>query len=195
MKRKPAFKTARRLGAPIFEKTQTQKYAAWEEKKYTRNRRGSRKSEYGKQMIEKQKARLMYGLSEKQFRSYIDKAMSMEKPAAAVYDFLERRLDNIAYRLGLAPTRQAARQLVSHGHLVVNGKKTMVPSQRMNQGDTFTVREGSQQKKHLLDLSPQSIAWVSFDDSNMSGEITGSPDLANDTLMFDLDAIIEFYNR
>src|SRR3984957_13787063 len=115
---KPKYKIARRLGAPVFEKTQTQKFAARAEKKTKKGGFGRPKSEYAFQHNEKQKARMVYGISEKQFRHYVKDAV--EKKAslavASIYGALESRLDNAAYRLGFAPTRRAARQMVSHGH-------------------------------------------------------------------------------
>jgi small subunit ribosomal protein S4 len=196
MKKRPAFKTARRLGAPIYEKTQTQKYAAWEQSKPRARGRGPR-TDFAKQMLEKQKARLMYGITEKQFRGYVEKAMKGEKPGQQLFALLESRLDNIVYRCGIAPTRRAARQMVSHGHFTVNGKKTTVPSHHLSKDDSFVVREGSKQKKHINEQEQHQTApaWITYEHDKKIGTISGTPSTASHELLFDLDAIIEFYNR
>lgn len=150
MKIGPKFKIAKRLGAPIFEKTQTQKFALSEARGGRRtNRRPGAMSDFKRQLIEKQKMRFTYGISEKQLRKYID--LSTEKsdqPISHLIKLLEMRLDNTVYRLGLAKTRQMARQMVSHGHVTVNGKKFTIPSHQVRKGDVISVREGS--KSSLL---------------------------------------------
>src|SRR3989344_6723542 len=112
----PRYKTAKRLGASVFEKAQTQKFALSADRSARTKRRGrGRTSEYGKQMLEKQKVRVTYGLPEKQFRSYIEKALAAKgtKPVEKLHEALELRLDNVAWRLGLAPTRRAAPQMAA----------------------------------------------------------------------------------
>ena len=120
----PKFKIAKRLGAQIFEKTQTQKFALSEARRGQRQgRRRGNISDYKRQLIEKQKLRFTYGISEKQLRRYINEATSKShQPIALLMSRLESRLDNVVYRLGLAKTRQFARQMVSHGHILVNEK-------------------------------------------------------------------------
>ena len=117
MKIGPKFKIAKRLGAPIFEKTQTQKFALSEARGgRVKKRRPNNMSDYKRQLIEKQKMRFSYGVSEKQLRRYVNDAVAKSKtPAAAIVVRLEQRLDNFVYRAGLAKTRQMARQMVAHG--------------------------------------------------------------------------------
>src|SRR5690349_13683978 len=121
MKIGPKFKIARRLQAPIFEKTQTAKFKANSENKGRAGGAGRRprpKSDYGHQLMEKQKARFTYGISERQFSNYANKVITKKSsisPQEKLFEELERRLDNVVYRLGLAKTRSAARQMVSHG--------------------------------------------------------------------------------
>ncbi|MES3005515.1 MAG: 30S ribosomal protein S4, partial [Patescibacteria group bacterium] len=146
MKIGPKYKIARRLGAPIFEKTQTQKFKAQSEgAKPTGKRGGMMKSDFGRQMIEKQKARFTYGISEKQFSTYVKKVIESKShaPKNEVFVALETRLDNVVAKLGIVTTRRHARQVVSHGHILVNGRKVTVPSYTVRVGDLVSVREGS----------------------------------------------------
>ena len=124
----PQYKIARRLGAPIFEKTQTAKFALSQEKKF-KNKRGRPKTDFGLQMAEKQKARFFYGITEKQFKNYVRKVLDDSKvaPASGLFSVLESRLDNVVWRAGLAPTHRAARLVVAHGHILVNSKRTYTP--------------------------------------------------------------------
>lgn len=197
----PKYKIARRLGAPIFEKTQTQKYAIRAERKLKSKGFSRPKSEYATQHNEKQKARMSYGVSEKQFSNYVKAALEKKASRAVpmVFENLELRLDNVVYRLGLAPTRRAARQMVSHGHIMVNGKKTTIPSRHMLIGDKINIREGSANsalfrafKERLENVTiPE---WLSFDMKKMTAEIKGMPVLGGD-MLFDLNAVVEFYSR
>jgi small subunit ribosomal protein S4 len=198
---KPKYKIARRLGAPIFEKTQTQKYALRSEKK-TKTRGFSKpKSEYGMQHNEKQKARMQYGVSEKQFSKYVKDAVSKKAALAvpSIYQSLELRLDNAIYRLGFAPTRRAARQMVSHGHIMINGKKTSIPSRRMEMGDVISIREGSAGSKLFTTIGErlENVTvpeWISFDMKTKTAEIKGVPKIGGE-LLFDLNSVVEFYSR
>jgi small subunit ribosomal protein S4 len=141
MKIGPRYKIARRLGAPIFEKTQTAKFKA----RTGETRRPPMRSDFGKQLIEKQKARFTYGVSEKQFSSYVKTVLESKTsvPVQKLLEKLETRLDNVVYRSGFASTRQFARQVVSHGHVLVNGRKLNVPSYVVKPGDMISIREGS----------------------------------------------------
>jgi small subunit ribosomal protein S4 len=203
MKIGPKYKIARRLDAPVFDKTQTQKFQLNKERK-AKNKRGRRKplSEYGHQLREKQKARYSYLLPERQFARYVKNAMSDSsgKPAQKLYERLELRLDNVVYRLGLAPTKSAARQMVSHGHICVNGKRMTIPSHYVNVGDVITVREGSANTKLFDELSQrlehyQQPAWLSFDIKQLRATIEGTPNVADADLLFDIKSILEFYSR
>jgi small subunit ribosomal protein S4 len=147
MKIKSKYKIARRLGPAVFEKTQTQKFAA------RMSRKGKKFenrmiSDFGKALLEKQKARYTYLINERQFKKYADKAIAerTKKPEESLVEALETRLDNATYRLGLAPTRLASRQMVSHGHIKVNGRKVDTPSMRLKIGDKVTINDRSLNK-------------------------------------------------
>lgn len=202
MKIGPKFKIAKRLGAPIFEKTQTQKFALSEARAgKKRARRPGAMSDFKRQLIEKQKMRFTYGISEKQLRRYIDEAVSKShQPIALLITRLESRLDNVAYRLGLAKTRQAARQMASHGHLVVNGKRMTIPSHRVRVGDVITVREGSKHSplfENLTETFEQASvpAWLKFDVKKLEGTMTAEPTYEPSETLFDPEQVLEYYSR
>lgn len=202
MKIGPKFKIAKRLGAPIFEKTQTQKFELSQARAgKTRGRRPGQMSDYKKQLIEKQKMRFTYGISEKQLRRYVDEAVSKShQPISLLISRLESRLDNVAYRLGLAKTRQAARQLATHGHLTVNGKRIDVPSHKVKVGDTISVREGSRNsvmfegfaEKHEVQSVPN---WLKMDAKKLAGEMTAEPTYEPSETLFDPEQVLEYYSR
>ncbi len=202
MKIGPKFKIAKRLGAPIFEKTLTQKFAL------SQARGGKQKgqrpggiSDFKRQLIEKQKMRFSYGLSEKQLRKYVDEAIiKSAQPIPYLVSKLEMRLDNVAYRLGLAKTRQMARQMVSHGHITVNGKKFTVPSHQVKLGDVVSVREGSKNAALFENFAEKHEgagipAWLKFDAKQMKGSVIGIPDYEPAETLFDLEQVLEYYSR
>lgn len=195
------YKLGRRLGAGVFEKCQTQKFALKEGKKQMSkagSARPKRQSDYGKQLIEKQRMRFMYGISEKQFRNYIEKSMaqSEEKASNKLFHLLENRADNVIYRMGLVSTRRMARQVVSHGHILVNGKKITIPSYHLSEGDVVSVREGSK-TTHLFtdkaDLKSSVAPWITFDAKKLEGTIKGIP--SNPDPFLNFQSVIEFYTR
>ena len=202
MKIGPRYKIARRLGAPIFEKTQTQKYALSQTRKEG-NRKFSRpKSEYGIQLREKQKARFMYGLTEKQFSKYVKEALAKKGANAVsrIFEALELRADSVAYRAGFAPTRLAARQMVSHGHLMVNGKRITIPSHRLTLNDILSIRVVSSGKalfqnldERLKEKTPP--AWIALDQGKKTATVQGMPKYEPADSLFDINAILEFYSR
>ena len=197
------FKVARRLGAPIFPKCDHPKFSLAPKIHGTGKGRRPQRSEYGTQLLEKQKARFSYGLSEKQFSNYVKDAMAKVgvKPTEDLYISLETRLDNVVYRLGLTKTRRFARQMVSHGHIMVNGKKVTIPSFRVKKGDEISIREQSTGKRPFEDLASKLKdhkfpAWLSFDEGKKSGSVLGAPVLdENLGIVFDLVSVIEFYSR
>lgn len=203
MKIGPKFKIAKRLGAPIFEKTQSQKFELSVARGGKRNlKRPAQASDYKRQLIEKQKMRFSYGITEKQLRRYVDEAIAKEghKPVALLMDRLETRLDNVVYRLGLAKTRQFARQMVSHGHVVVNGKRLNVPSHKVRVGDVITVREGSKNSVMFAALAEKHDAvsvpsWLSFDAKKLEGTVKGAPIYNPAETLFDPEQVMEFYSR
>lgn len=166
------------------------------------SRRRKNVSEYGKQLSEKQKVRNTYGLRERQFSNYVKEAMKRKdaNPADTLYEILEQRLDNVVYRIGLAASRPLARQMVSHGHITVNGRKVTIPSYHVQPGDTLSVREGSKSKGLFTDITPrlkkyQFPKWVSFSPDELKGEMAGKPEVEKSEIPFDLSSVIEFYSR
>ncbi|MFH1473199.1 MAG: 30S ribosomal protein S4 [bacterium] len=202
MKIGPKYKIARRLGAPIFEKTQTPKYAlslARKEKNIGKGR-NKPKSEFGQELIEKQKARFTYGIGEKQFRNYVDKALRSQVPVQALFATLESRLDNILYRAGFAKTRAQARQVASHGHIMVNGKRVTIPSILLSKGDTISLRANSSSSLLFEEVTERmkSItvpAWIKIDPDNRQATVENKPVYVGQEHVFDLGTVIEFYNR
>ena len=199
---KPKYKIARRLGPGIFEKTQTQKFALREGRRKESRERPRPKSDFGLQMLEKQKARYSYGIGERQFAKYVAEALAKKttKTDELLFERLETRLDNGAYRLHLAPTRQAARQMVSHGHIMINDVRITIPSYNVKLGDKVKIREASAKKilfanlaEKLKDAMPPS--WLKFDAEKRAGEVQGKPKLVKSELVFDIAAILEFYRR
>jgi small subunit ribosomal protein S4 len=203
MKIGPKYKIARRLGAPIFEKTQTQKFAlslARKEKSGGSGRRPRPKSEYGLQLIEKQKARFSYYLTEKQFRKYVKDSLKSAEPTQKLYRTLESRLDNVLFRSGLAKTRSHARQMSGHGHFMVNGRRVTIPSILLRQGDVVSVREGSAGSPLFAELQERIAAleipsWLKADVATKSVKVEGLPTYVPSEHVFDLGTVLEFYSR
>jgi small subunit ribosomal protein S4 len=201
MKTGPKFKIAKRLGAPIYEKTQTQKFALSEARAGRTRKRFSKPSDYKRQLNEKQKMRLTYGLSEKQFQRYVNIAMEKSQtPTAHLFARLEKRLDNIVYRAGLVKTRRLARQVVTHGHITVNGQRMNVPSHEVSDGDIVAVREQSRDSALFTDLSERHEAaavpnWLEFDIKQLSAKVTGTPVFNSSEAYFDPEQVLEYYSR
>ena len=151
---KPKFKICRRLGPGVYDKCQTTKFASSSTKTLPGGKRPKAPTEYGAQLIEKQKIRFSYGISERQLSNYVKKAMEQKGAGTAekLYEQLESRLDNAIYRLGLGASRRATRQMVSHGHFIVNNHRTTIPSYELKIGDVIKIREGSKVKKIFENL-------------------------------------------
>ncbi len=156
-------------------------------------------SEYGEQLAEKQKIRMMYGLNEKQFHKLFDRASKMEGPAGTnLLVLLESRLDNLVYRLGLARTRRAARQVVNHGHITVNGVKTDIPSFECKPGDVISVKEQSLDHKAIkeaVEATLKTPAYVEFDKNKLSGKFVRIPDRSELNQEVNETLVVEYYNR
>ena len=202
MKIGPKYKIARRLKSPVFEKTQTQKFVLSESKKAPASRRQRGPTDYGRQLLEKQKARYSYLLTEKQFSRYVAEATRRKdkKNADALFENLESRLDNVVLRLGFAPTRSAARQMVSHGHILVNDRKMTIPSYRVSIGDTIRIKETSLNKGLSVNLDERLKTvnvpvWLSLDVTKKEGAIAKKPILEGNDLLFDIQSVLEFYSR
>lgn len=195
MKTVKKYKLSRRLQVPIFEKCQTQKFALREQRR-TKKRSRRMPSEYKKQLIEKQKVRFLYGISEKVMKNYINK--SIERAGITednLVQLLERRVDNLVYRLGLAETRRMARQNVSHGHITINGRKITIPSYQIKDTDIIEVREGSKNTvlfKSVLGskVNPR-VNWVKWSDGR--GSVIDTP--KTDDGIFRLSSVLEYYSR
>jgi small subunit ribosomal protein S4 len=194
------YKLCRRLGVGLFEKCQTQKFLARQKtgKKTTMKRR----SDYGNQFLEKQKIRFAYGVREKQFSNYINYAMKHGKkgatPADVLSQLLERRLDNVVYRLGLVSTRSLARQVVSHGHITVNGKKMTIPSYQVEKNDIIAIREGSKKTVLFQEIATKLKAfkapdWMKWNNDFSSSQIMDMPKAMDPFL--NPQSVIEFYSR
>jgi len=163
--------------------------------------RRTRISVYGTQLREKQKAKRLYGIMEKQFRNYFEKATRMEgNTSENLSRFLETRLDNAVYRLGFAKTRPQARQMVSHAIFNVNGSKVNIPSYKVRVDDVISVRENKKDKKLFEDLEKrlanQTIpSWLHADMQTMSGKVVGMPEGEDLKEVYDPKLIVEFYSR
>jgi len=199
---RPKYKLARRLGTALFEKTQTAKFALREGRRTVEKGRPKAKSEFGLQMLEKQKARYNYGIGERQFAKYVAEALAKKgsKTDEVLFDRLETRLDNVVYRMHLAPTRQASRQMVSHGHIMVNDVRITIPSYNVKVGDKIKIREASAKKVLFANLADKlkdtrPPAWLNFDPETRVGQVEGKPKLIKSELPFDIAAILEFYRR
>lgn len=201
MKIGPKFKIAKRLGAPIFEKTQTQKFALSQARAGRKVKRVGMMSDYKRQLIEKQKMRFTYGITEKQLRRYVDLALeNSTQPVGSLMERLESRLDNVVYRLGLAKTRRMARQMVSHGHIRVNNVKMTIPSHKIRVGDTITIREGSKSAGMFTNWDEEAStavvpAWLALDVKKMTASITAMPPYNPAETLFDPEQVFEFYSR
>jgi small subunit ribosomal protein S4 len=199
----PKYKIARRLGAPVFEFSQIQKYVLSQARKEKSGKSFSRpKSEFGLQLLEKQKARFTYCMTEKQFSRSVKEALSKKdkNAVARLYTALESRADNVAYRAGFAPTRLAARQMISHGHMTVNGKRITIPSMKLSMNDILGIRPGSVSKPLFASLDERlktytAPAWIAFNFDKKEAKIQGEPKYSAGDSMFDINAILEFYSR
>ena len=199
MKIGPKYKIARRLGAGIFEKTQGAKYQARAERKKTKFSR--QKTGFGAQLLEKQKARFVYGITDKQFKNYV-KASLKEGTAQneGLYQKLEQRLDNVVYRAGFADTRRQARQFVSHGHIRVNGKKVNIPSFNVSKGSIVSIRKESAVKPAFVNVEEKiknaaKSTWITVDIKSKDATVYALPHYDPAIELFDLSSVFEFYRR
>lgn len=200
---KSKYKIAKRLGAGVFDQTQTQKFALSEARSKAKPRGGRRGgSDYGRQLLEKQRVRFTYGLSEKQLSSYAESATHAKLPSSALHKQLEMRIDNTIYRAGLASTRRAARQVVSHGHILINGRRTTSPSHMVKQGDAVTVREGSRASMLFSSLAEKAPAerraiprWLETDLDLLTVKVVGEPSYVSAEAGLDFATVFEFYSR
>lgn len=191
------YKRSRRLGFSVLETGKELSKRPYGPGQHG-NGRKKKPSEYGKQLIEKQKIRQMYGVNERQFRRLFNLALkSDEVTGIAFFRILESRLDNLVYRMGFARTRRGARQLVNHGHITVNGSKVDIPSYLCKVGDKIALKEGHDLAvvKASLESKPASVAYVKVDASKLEGEFLREPE--RNELPSDINEaqVIEYYNR
>ena len=165
-------------------------------------RRTNRKvSEYGLQLREKQKAKFIYGVLERQFRNYYEKAKKMQGVTGEnLLTLLERRIDNVVFRLGLSNTRRQARQIVTHGHITVNGKRVDIPSALVKIGDQIAVCEKSSTNEFFKGLKEtnnalSAPAWLEADQANLKGSVTRYPTREEIDVPVNEQSIIELYSR
>ena len=162
-------------------------------------KRGKKLSNYGVQLQEKQKVRFMYGLNEKQFRKTFEDASKLKGVHGENFlKLLESRLDNLVYRIGFATTRRAARQLVNHGHVTVNGNKVDIPSYRCKVGDVIAIKENSKDLvivKTSLEALAKRAEFITYDEKNMAGTFVRLPERSELNADINESLIVEFYNR
>ncbi len=195
----PSWKISRRLGYSILETGVELKKRPYGPGPHAKDKR-KKNSEYGKQLIEKQKLRETYGVSERQFQRLFVKAKNTKGVVTGVYfmQMLESRLDNLVYRLGFARTRRQARQLVTHGHVMVNGKKVDIPSFMVAVGSEISMKEASKNLavvKASLESLPSTVPYVSVDKEKVSGKFIRLPERNEMTREIEESQIVEFYNR
>ncbi len=210
MEQKAKCKICRRAGEKLFlrgERCLTPK-CAMDRKPYSpgivqsQRKHRSMQTEYGIQLREKQKIRNIYRLSEKQFARYVKDATSRRgvNPSEKLYENLETRLDSVVFRLGFADSRSHSRQIVSHGHVMINGRRIDVPSYKVKKGDIIQVRDGSKAKTLFVERAEKIKKhkfpiWVSFDSGKLEATVKGTPVLDKGEFTFNLRSVIEFYSR
>ena len=202
----PVEKLERRLGVSLALKGERRLAgkSALEKRSYAPGQHGQRRakiSEYGLQLREKQKAKFMYGVSEKQFRRLFQEAARREgNTGALLVQLLEQRLDNVVYRMGFATTRRFARQLVTHGHILVNGKRVDIPSYRVEPGSKIEVAEKSKNNPQIvraIDLTAQTgiVAWVDVEKEKKFGIFTRNPEREEVIIPVEERFIVELYSK
>ena len=194
----PAYKKSRRLGFSTLETGKELARKPYAPGQHGQNRR-KKLSEYGIQIQEKQKVRTLYGLNEKQFRRVFEKASKMSgKAGENLLVLLESRLDNMIYRMGFARTRRGARQIVNHGHVLVNDRKVNIPSYTLKVGDVISIKESSLQHPAILDAietATSNPAWIEVDKKKLSAKYIRIPERSELNSEINEQLIVEFYNR
>ena len=195
----PKTKIARKFGEAIYGPDKYFEHRNYAPGQHGQNRRG-KLSEYGTQLKEKQKAKYTYGLLEKQFRiAYADAQRSKGVTGEVLLGILESRLDNVVYRLGIAPTRAAARQLVGHKHIVVDGAVVNIPSYRVKAGQVVGVREKSKSLEVITDSlasnSASKYSWLQWDKNTMSGTFLNMPERADIPENIKEQLIVDLYSK
>ena len=195
----PKSKISRKYGEPIFGDTKALKKKPHPPGQHGRGRR-RKKSEYAIQLAEKQKAKYLYGILEKQFRNMFDKASRKDGVTGEnLLQLLEARLDNVVYRLGIAPTRRSARQLVTHKHITVNGNLVNIPSYTLKEGDMVAVREKSKSltaiSSSVANKNANKYKWLEWDDKSLLGKLVTYPDRESIPENINEQLIVELYSK
>lgn len=194
----PKSKIARKFREPIFGPDKALEKKNYPPGMHGNSRRRGKKSEYAIQLAEKQKAKYTYGVLERQFANLFDKAARKKGITGEnLLKFLESRLDNTVYRLGIAKTRSGARQLVSHKHLMVNGVVTNIPSYQLRPGDVVSVREKSKSIEFITEslASRKSFSWLQWDENGFSGTFLNYPERNEIPENIKEQLIVELYSK
>jgi len=195
----PKTKIARKFGEAIYGEDKHFERRKYPPGQHGNNRRRGKKSQYAIQLTEKQKAKYTYGILEKQFRNLFEKASRQGGNTGEVLlQLVESRLDNVVYRFGLAPTRRAARQLVSHRHITVNGDVVNIPSYSLKPGDVVGVREKSKSLQVIQDSLAQNKSnyeWLKWNDAQMEGEFVNRPERVQIPENIQEHLIVELYSK
>jgi small subunit ribosomal protein S4 len=196
----PRSKIARKFGEPIFGPDKNLDRKNFPPGQHGLTKKRKKTSEYGVQLREKQKAKYTYGLLERQFRNFFEKASSASGVTGLLLlQMLESRLDNVVYRLGVAPTRAAARQLVSHRHITVNGNVVNIPSYQLRPGDIIGVREKSKSLETIIQSIESNrrsrLAWLEWDDTQMAGKFMSVPERSEIPEEIKEQLIVELYSK
>lgn len=195
----PKTKIARKFREPIFGFDKTLDRKNYRPGQHGQSKRRAKQSEYGIQLNEKQKAKYTYGILERQFRNIFEKASRKGGITGIVLlQLIESRLDNVVYRLGIAKTRDQARQLVSHRHILVNGKLVNIPSYMLKPGDVVSVRERSKSLQIITDSLEgrvNSYSWLDFDPSQKSGKFMNYPERSDIPENINEQLIVELYSK
>ncbi len=195
----PKTKIARKFGEAIYGEDKYFERRKYPPGQHGNNRRRGKKSQYAIQLAEKQKAKYTYGILEKQFKNLFEKASRQGGNTGEVLmQLVESRLDNVVYRLGLAPTRRAARQLVSHRHITVNGEVVNIPSYQLKPGDVVGVREKSKSLQVITDSlanNKSGYEWLKWNDEKMEGEFVNRPERVQIPENIQEHLIVELYSK
>lgn len=196
----PKSKIARKFGDPIFGSDRVLEKKAYPPGMHGANKRRRKQSEYGIQLKEKQKAKYTYGVLERQFSNLFERAQRSKGVTGEVLlQLLESRLDNVVFRLGVAPTRSGARQLVSHRHITVNGKVVNIPSYNLRPGDIIGVREKSKTLESITESlsgpGRSASAWLEWDSSQMAGKFLNRPERDEIPENIKEQLIVELYSK
>ena len=193
-----AYKKSRRVGFSTLENGKDLAKRPYRPGQHGQDRK-AKPSNYAEQLNEKQKVKFTYGLTEKQFHQLFLKAGKLEGIHGENFlKLLESRLDNVAYRMGLSKTRRGARQVVNHGHILVNGKKVNIPSYLVQPGDVISVKEASKEHKAIkesLEAINSTVAYVNFDKAKMEGTFVRYPERSELSAEINEPLIVEYYSR